>query len=765
MSQPDDLGFEAPEGTATRVGSGVLTILWRRKALVSFGLVVGLVVGILVYAQRPPVYQTTAQVMVIKKRGDPLPIAGGDPRLSYVEDYVSSHLVVIRSSVIVERAIKKRNLQNLRSFAGQGDPTGAILASLVAARDGKDSTSGPNNIINLSYRGPVADECPMVLNAVIESYQNFLNEAYHNVSDETLNTIRAERDRLKREYEEAKKDYKTFRDQVPSLVFKGSDGINVNRKAVNDLEADLTLLKARKTKVQGELATIDRALKAGEGRERVLALVVPMPTEPRIQVVSDFPTVRERLMVVQAEKEKLMQGRGYGEGHPDVKALNSQIQRFENYLQEMESLQKQRNVPSADRIERAFPDPLEREISLRKFELDTIETVEKEKIKQLAYVKDEAIKMDTYERNEAEKREKEASTLKQLDLTTTRLHEMDRVREAGGFDAQILGRPGPGGKASPNLYQFLLGGCLVGLLAGLGMAYLMEAADKSFRTPEEIRRQLGLPVVGHIPLLTPDEEAAGKIAAGQLVPDPLLCCYYRPRSVEAEAYRAVRTALYFSVDGEGHKVIQITSPNQSDGKSTLASNLAIAIAQSGKKVLLVDADCRRPRQHKVLGLSASIGLASVLTGQVDLEAAILATAVEGLSLLPCGPLPPNPAELLTSPRFPELLAELRQRYDFVLVDTPPLLAVTDPCVVAARVDGVLLTIRMSRKARPNAMRAREILATLGAKILGVVVNGLDREGGSSYQAQSYGYTSEYADNGADVTSALTTAPQVIEAQG
>ena len=128
----------------------------------------------------------------------------------------------------------------------------------------------------------------------------------------------------------------------------------------------------------------------------------------------------------------------------------------------------------------------------------------------------------------------------------------------------------------------------------------------------------------------------------------------------------------------------------------------------------------------------------------ELDSAILPTAVEDLSLLPCGPLPHNPAELLTSPRFPALLAELRQRYDFVLVDTPPLLAVTDPCVVAARVDGVLLTISMSRKARPQALRAREILATLGAKILGVVVNRLDRESGSAYQSQSYGYGYGYS---------------------
>src|SRR5262249_50834335 len=155
-----------------------------------------------------------------------------------------------------------------------------------------------------------------------------------------------------------------------------------------------------------------------------------------------------------------------------------------------------------------------------------------------------------------------------------------------------------------STFQCILGGLFLGLLAGVGLGYLAESSDKSFRTPQEIRRRLGLPVVGHIPTLVGDAEAARKVQAGQDVLDPLLCSHYRPKSVEAEAYRAVRTSLYFSTQGEGHKVIQVTSPDMGDGKSTLIANLAISIAQSGKKVLLIDGDCRRPRLHKIFALPA-----------------------------------------------------------------------------------------------------------------------------------------------------------------
>jgi capsular exopolysaccharide synthesis family protein len=204
----------------------------------------------------------------------------------------------------------------------------------------------------------------------------------------------------------------------------------------------------------------------------------------------------------------------------------------------------------------------------------------------------------------------------------------------------------------------------------------------------------------------------------------------------SENFRAIRTALYFS-GGREHRVIQTTSPVPGDGKSTLTANLAISIAQSSKRVLLLDADFRRPTQHKLFGLPAEVGLASVVDGQADPHQAVQQTAVPNLSIMACGPRPHNPAELLTSPKFEELLAVLKEQYDFVLVDTPPLLAVTDPSVVAARVDGVLLALRIRKNGRPNAERARKILQDVNANVVGVVVNGLDGKTGS------YGYYSNY----------------------
>jgi capsular exopolysaccharide synthesis family protein len=272
------------------------------------------------------------------------------------------------------------------------------------------------------------------------------------------------------------------------------------------------------------------------------------------------------------------------------------------------------------------------------------------------------------------------------------------------------------------------------------LAYVVEMADKTFHDPADVSHYLNLPLVGHIPAI-PAKAKYKSPAAPQL--DPILVAAHRPKSQLAEAFRAVRTALYFNTRGSGHRVIQITSPTPSDGKSTLAGNLAVSIAQTGKNVLLIDADFRRPRIHTLFGLNREIGLSSVINGQAEPHDAIQDSGVANLSVMACGPRPDNPSELLTSPQFKEFLDAIRERFDFILIDTPPMLAVTDPSVVAPRVDGVLLTLRIKKNVRPGAIRATEMLSTLGANVLGAVVNVVSGKKGYGYGGYSYRYGGRY----------------------
>jgi capsular exopolysaccharide synthesis family protein len=330
-----------------------------------------------------------------------------------------------------------------------------------------------------------------------------------------------------------------------------------------------------------------------------------------------------------------------------------------------------------------------------------------------------------------------------FDEIVKQIAQLNQADTKDGFDAHVLTEPRVGGHVLPIMMLDLGAGLVIGLLFGAGLAYLADASDKSFRGPDEIRRRLGLPLVGHIPHFKPEAELARRREAGEATIDPMLVAHLRPKSINAESYRAVRTSLFFSTQGQGHRVIQVTSPNKGDGKSLLCSNLAITIAQSGKRVLLIDADCRRPRQHKVFNVPHNVGLASVLLGQTMAHEAVQKTTIPGLDMMPCGPIPPNPSELLVSPRFKEVLEMFRADYDFVLVDTPPVLAVTDPCVVAGKVDGLVVAIRLTRKGRPDAERAKEILQQVGANVFGIVVNGVTQTSTGVYSAQAYDYTYDY----------------------
>jgi capsular exopolysaccharide synthesis family protein len=317
-----------------------------------------------------------------------------------------------------------------------------------------------------------------------------------------------------------------------------------------------------------------------------------------------------------------------------------------------------------------------------------------------------------------------------------------------------------------GLTQFLLAGAAVGLLLGVGLAYLADMTDKSFRSPDEIRRRLGLPVVAHVPIME-EEGAPSSPDAPQL--DRSLASVHRPASGEAEAARSLRTSLYFSTKGTVHKVIQVTSPNMGDGKTTIAANLAVAIAQSGKRVVLVDGDMRRPRVHTLFGVSPEVGLSSVVVGEAPLARALVDSGIDRLVLLPCGPRPENPAELLTQPPFERVLAELREQFDFVIVDTPPLLAVTDPAVVVSRADGVLLVVRLSKNGRPAAERAREVLYALQANCLGIVVNGVGK-GAGAYGYEHYSndyayYGGTYVSSGGDGNGHAAAARPAVARKG
>jgi capsular exopolysaccharide synthesis family protein len=297
-------------------------------------------------------------------------------------------------------------------------------------------------------------------------------------------------------------------------------------------------------------------------------------------------------------------------------------------------------------------------------------------------------------------------------------------------------------RSGPRTGLNLLIGCLVGLIGGVVVAFLFEYLDTSIRDPREIETMLRVPTLGLVPsrgalpahLTELPVSASPSAGAGGIPGSFALVSHQATSSILAEAFRNLRTSVVYATPDRPPKTMLVTSLQQQDGKTSVSTNCAITLAQLGLgDVLLVDADMRHPDLHGILGVPQAPGLSDLLVGGVGVTEAVRPTRIPGLFVITAGPVPTNPAELLFSPRFGQALAVLGERFAHIVIDTPPMLGVSDSLVLAPRVDGVILVLRHGHAGRDAAQRAVQMLGSVRARVLGVVLNHADvRSTGGGY---------------------------------
>lgn len=294
----------------------------------------------------------------------------------------------------------------------------------------------------------------------------------------------------------------------------------------------------------------------------------------------------------------------------------------------------------------------------------------------------------------------------------------------------------PTAPVAPKTEQNVAVGLVLGVLVGIGLVLLINALDRRIKTKEQIEDIAGKPVVGSIPFRKNEDKEEG---AEHIVP------FKEGHSPAAESFRRLRTNLQFLNVDNPPRVFVITSSVASEGKSETAVNLSLALAESGYRVLLVEADLRRPLVVNYMAMPDKVGLTNVLSGQAAFEDVVQETRHEGVDLLACGPLPPNPSELLASEVARQLLAELRDKYDYVIIDSPPLLPVTDGALLARITDGALLVVRSQRTTIDQVAQSVDNLKKADANLLGAVsvANKPAKKGSSDYY-DSYYYSSANA---------------------
>ncbi len=645
---------------------------------------------------------------------------------------LETELKILQSDILATQVIRELNLERRPEIAGQAPPAPGSLeltsdplqsdparvSSMVGSfKSGLRVALSPNTrIIEVHYRSADPQMAANVVNTLMQTYVENNFKARFESTMQASDWLSKQLVDLQMKVETSQEKLVRYQkeheivgtDEKQNIVMEKLDEIN---KQLTTAETDRMNKEAMYRLVQaGDSNTI--ASTAGDIAEQGGGQSAPGLLDNLRAKQADI-----RLQAADLNTQ-------FGPAYPKVAQLNNQLKELDVQIQaEMTKI--------VSKIRGQYTAALQRETMLR-----------------------EALDKQKQEANKLNESAIEYSLLKRDVDTNRQIYEglLQKLKEAGvsaglksnNFRIVDVART-PTGPIEPNIPRNLMFGVVLGLASGIGLAFLLEGLDNTVRSTEQAQIISGLASLGMIPLGSKSaREGAGTkrlvIASSKEAVE--LVTQVRPQSQMAESYRALRTSLLLSNLGAPPKVIMVTSALPQEGKTTTSINTAVVLAQKGVRVLLIDADLRRPSIHKTLGMGPHSGLSNVLTGSIRLEDAITESPIlPNLKVLPAGTPPPNPAELLASSNMRDVLAELSEQYDHIVLDTPPSLSVTDAVVLSPRADAVVLVIRSGHTTKQALRRSRDILMQVNAKVVGVLLNAVDLSSPDYYYY--YEYQSKY----------------------
>ena len=559
----------------------LLELVWRRRRLISAACAVGILIGLIYYIQATRSYESSADVLLVHKRPE---VVTGDLRYeSGFEDYVATHLALIVSPMIVNRAIETSDLGSLKTFEWvdpeEYDLAKAIIDQLIASGGGRDLGDNADSIMTLSFVGSEPEECPVVVEAVLDAYKAILGEIYEDMSTDTMKLIEEARGLLQNELQTQEDTYIQFRQASP-LVSRGTDEINPLQDRLTTIETQRSELLIRRAEIEGQLQTLQDAKNSDYDSQHLLALVSDLSSRAiSDNVPANVPaTLSSQLVQLADQEQQLLEH--FGPNHPHVATMRQRIAATRQILA-LPTTAYMRNPGETRRpgFGTAGSNPVELYREYLEQELDRI-TVSEQLLTEL-YQKEheEAKELSGYQLKDESFRRSIDRTQQLYDGIISQLQDASLIRGYGGFEARVIADPLIGEKVSPSGKIVLPVAAFAGMCVGFMLAIIVELKDKSFRSRREIQTRLGLAVIAQIPRFAAmgDGEQDGIDEDVKL--DAMLCVHYQPRSPQTEAFRNLRTALLFNRRYEACRVIQLTSPSPDDGTSTIAANLAVSIAQ------------------------------------------------------------------------------------------------------------------------------------------------------------------------------------------
>ena len=721
----DQFGYPEQSGTHPMEGGGeslgdLLARYWalfkRFYWVLILTSMLGVAVAYLWTDQQPRIYEATTKLLFHETQPN---VLGSDfDQVEFVdpggrwqfEQFWNTQTEILGSTWFVEKVVERMALADDPRLFGNNPETSIDSLSeeqrhqrAISAVRGAASYSLQRDtrvaLIDVRFQDPelaaeVADGIAEVYIEYIHDLQSGGIEQLSNWFDDYVSSQRAELNAKHAELQEYQQDH-----NILSLTYED------RRKMTNQaLDAVSSRLRDVEAQLYAQDALLKQVIEMEESGDDLRALADIVDNQELSSSLS-----RERTL----EEERAALTSRYLNDHPQVQAVDSQLEVVRKFID--------------DEIER-IRSSIQNKAAVTRRNAENLRAERERLTEQVAELNDIGLGYTQLRDSSQTLRQHYEAVLgrtTELDLNALYEHEITQVLEPA---------TAPGAPASPDVPQNLAIGLLFGFLFGGAIMVLIDALDNTVKSHEHIARYTDQPVLGTLPTVN-KSALKGVETFGDSALDTLT--YTAPRSSFSEGIKTLRTNLMFMAPDDPPEVLLMTSPGPSEGKTVTAINMAIALVQSGDKTVLVDSDMRRPRIHKALGMDNEVGLSQVISGNLELSEAIHSSPFDdGLDVITCGPIPPNPSELLHTEEFREMVRELRRRYDRVIFDSPPLAAVADALVLSHSVDAMLMILKFGQTRQELFGRSIEQLQAIGAPLFGTVLNDVDESG-------SYGYAHYY----------------------
>lgn len=710
-----------------------LNIVRKRKFIVFSIFIITFTIVLISTLTATPIYEASTRILIEKNKSGPLMPNYGYVR--YDPEFLQTQSQIITSYPVVKKVVKRLNLEETYdSYVAGMDESDFSLNAVVSWIKGlyavvskitnnilakpvktiqeieEDEVSRADSIAEMISSGvivePVAETkivkvsfisanpelAGMIANATVSAYMDQLLEMKMQASNYNLRWMRI---KAEEEAEKLNKSEKALNEYMKAKnIATIENRVTIIPQKLAELSIELTRAETR----QKELATLYQKIRSSLDNANEVETIPVIANEPALKSIRD--------QILKVEQNIVEQSKKYGPKHPVMVRVNSELK----VLQTKHSQEIQRIIKTIKN---------EYELAISNAQ-DLLESLDKTK-KEAVSLNEKFIQYGILKR-EIETNQSLYNSLIQ------KIKEQSVTEQVQNINVWVVEKAQtPEFPSKPNKKRNILLGIIMGLFGGVGLAFFLEYLDNTVKTPDDIEERYNIPVLTTISKLKNKNKTSYKMVLDE------------PSSALAESFKSLRTSIMLSSDSPP-KTILVTSMAPGDGKTTVASNLAIAIAGSESSVLLIDCDLRRSMLHEIFGLKNTKGLSTFIAGASDMNI-IQDVPVKNLSVITSGPTPPNPSEMLISKKLKDFIHELKNKFDFVIIDTPPVMSVSDTLIVSKIVDASLIVTRFGKTTYEMMNHGLKSMADIESKVIGTVINAVD-EKKSGYHDYYHYYSSD-----------------------